>query len=77
MNTKARITKLEGVKPGQVDADNKQFTQEVRTESHKYFIDGVQVGEADYKKELVEYLRLRSNKNIPAEIVYNLAGGVQ
>ena len=78
MNTKTRITKLESAKPGQVETDNRHFRQEVRTEgSHKYFIDGVQVEEAKYKKEHAEYLRLRKNNNIPAEIVVNLADGVQ
>lgn len=77
MNTKARITRLESAKPGQVETDNMHFMQEVRTESHKFYIDGVQVDETKYKKELAEYLRLRKNNNIPAEIVVNLADGVQ
>jgi hypothetical protein len=73
MNTRTRIQKLENVKSGQVATDNRTFTQEVRTEGNKYFIDGVQVDEAKYNKELAEYLRLRKNKNIPAEIVVNLS----
>ena len=77
MNTKTRITKLESAKPGQVETDNRHFMQEVRTEGNKFYIDGVQVGETKYKKELAEYLRLRKNNNIPAEIVVNLADGVQ
>lgn len=76
MNTKTRIQRLEGVMPG-AETNNRLFTQEIRSESHKCFIDGVEVDEAKYKKELAEYLRLRTNKNIPAKIVYNLADGVQ
>ena len=77
MTNKTRLQKLESAKPGQVEANNRCFTQEVRTASHKFYIDGVQVEEVKYKKELAEYLRLRTNKNIPAEIVVNLADGVQ
>ena len=77
MNTKTRIAKLENAKPGQVETDNRHFMQEVRTEGNKFYIDGVQVDEAKYKKELTEYLRLRKNNNIPAEIVVTLADGVQ
>lgn len=77
MNTKARITRLESAKPGQVETDSRHFMQEVRTEGNKFYIDGVQVDEAKYKKELTEYLRLRKNNNIPTEIVVNLADGVQ
>ena len=77
MNKKTRIAKLENAKPGQVETDNRHFMQEVRTEGNKFYIDGVQVDEAKYKKELTEYLRLRKNNNIPAEIVVKLADGVQ
>lgn len=74
---KARIQKLEGVTREAVETNNRLFTQEVRTESHKFYIDAVEVDEAKYKKELAAYLRLRENNKIPAEIVYNLADGVQ
>ena len=77
MNTKTRIAKLESTKPESVETDNRHFMQEVRTEGNKFYIDGVQVDEAKYKKELTEYLRLRKNNNIPAEIVVKLADGVQ
>ncbi len=73
---KTRLQKLESVKPGQVTTDNRLFTQEVRTEgNHKYFIDGVQVDEAKYQKELAVYLRIQKDNNIPVEIVVNLSGG--
>lgn len=72
---KTRIQKLESVKRDTVETDNRNFTQEVRTASRKYFIDGVQVDEAKYNKELAEKLRLRKNNNVPVEIVYNLADG--
>lgn len=72
---KARLEKLESAKPGQVATDNRRFTQEVRTASHKYFIDAVEVDEAKYKKELAAFLRIRENKNIPVEIVVNLTDG--
>ncbi|RJP51876.1 MAG: hypothetical protein C4586_03740 [Anaerolineaceae bacterium] len=74
---KQRLAQLESVKRDAVEMDNRLFTQEVRTESHKYFIDGVQVDEAKYKKELAAYLRIRKNDRVPAEIVYNLKDGVQ
>lgn len=77
MNTKTRIQKLESVKRDTVETDNRTFTQEVRTDSHKFFIDAAQVDEAKYKKELTEYMRLRKNNNIPVEIVVNLADSVQ
>jgi hypothetical protein len=77
MTTKTRLQKLESAKPGQFATDNRLFTQEVRTESHKFFIDSVEVDEAKYKKELAAYLRIRENNNIPVEIVVNLSDGDQ
>lgn len=77
MTNKTRLQNLESAMPGQVKTDNRRFTQEVRTASHKFYIDLVQVDEATYTKELAKFMRLRTNKNIPAEIVYNLADGVQ
>ena len=74
---KARLQKLESVKAETFEANNKLFTQEVRTESHKYYIEAVEVDEAKYNKELAAYLRIRENSKIPVEIVVNLSDGVQ
>lgn len=75
MTTKSRIAKLESVKLEGIETNYMYFTQEVRTKSHKYFIDGVEVDKANYDKELADYLRSRKDDGVPTEIIYYLAEG--
>lgn len=72
---KNRLAKLESVTLGTVEVKDRLFIQEVRTESSKYFIDGVPCEEVKYKKELAKYLQTHKNNNVPVEIVVNLVEG--
>ena len=65
---KTRLQRLEGVKPGQVETQYRQFVHEVRRGCDLFFIGALTVDEATYIKELAEYMRLRDTR-IPAEIV--------
>jgi hypothetical protein len=68
MSAKARITKLESVGRN-VATDNRIFVHEVRHGGDVFFIGALKVDSATYTKELAEYLQLRKNDRIPAEIV--------
>jgi hypothetical protein len=71
MNTKARIQKLESIKP-ETEFKYKQFRQEVRLNENRFFIDGVAVDESTYAKEYKAYSLTCENSGIPDEIIVHL-----
>lgn len=64
MNTKARIQKLEGAKPGQAAKDNREFTHRIGTGGVTYLIDGVEIDAATWTRERKAHDRSHAGEEV-------------
>lgn len=72
MTAKTRLQRLESAVPG-VEAEYKQFRQEVRATGNRFYIDGVEVDAGKYAKEYADYLKHKPTGIEVDEIIVRLA----
>lgn len=71
MTAKTRLQRLEDAVPD-IEAEYKQFRQEVRATGNRFYIDGAEVDAGKYAKEYADYLKHKPT-GIPDEIIVRLA----
>jgi len=68
MNTRQRIAKLESAKPGQVEADNRDFVQTITMGGVIYKIDGVEVDAVTWARQRKAYDRSHEGKEAKIQV---------